>query len=408
MRTLFAHAQIMQPGAPSFFIPSLLRPSCFPRLLAAILGMVPLSWTLAATVNIPSGSTLTFNVPAGPDRVEPTTTFTGGGTLLKTGAGQLRWGRNQAATFALGTGSLINIQGGTIKGGDFGDENWTNNFSGLNVAAGAKFDGVEARVRVDALTGAGRVSSGYTPSYGASITFGVGGGSGNFSGTLANYVDPGNKTYVGHFIKAGAGTQTLSGIIANSYTGTMTVNGGTLALAKSAGNAVSGSSVTLNTGGTLLLQRSNQIADAAAMTLLGGTFSTGAGANEVLGTLTLSSNSTISLGASVHNLTFGASNLAAWSPTATLMISGWSGTGGLPGTQGRIFFGNNAASLTSSQLAKVTFQNYSPGAQLLASGELVPMAVPETETLLAALCLASLVAWRERRHLAGWIRFAQG
>lgn len=219
------------------------------------------------------------------------------------------------------------------------------------MAAGAKFDGVEAKVRVDALTGAGRVSSGYSPSYGASITFGVGGGSGNFSGTLANYVDPGNNTYVGHFIKAGAGTETLSGIIGNSYTGTMSVNGGTL---------------------------------------------------------TLSSDSTISLGASVHNLTFGASNLAAWSPTATLTISGWSGTAGLSGSQGRIFFGNNATSLTSGQLAKITFQNFSSGAQLLASGELVPTSVPETEALFAALCLAGLAAWRERRHLAGWVRPAQG
>lgn len=408
MRRTYTPASFMQPGALRVFLSAGLRRSRYRRFLAAFLGIFPVSWTFGATVDIPSGSTVTFHVPAGPDRVEPTTTFTGGGTLLKTGAGQLRWGQNQAATFAMGAGSLIDIQGGTIKGGDFADENWTNNFSGLNVAAGAKFDGVEAKVRVDALTGAGRVSSGYSPSYGASITFGVGGGSGNFSGTLANYVDPGNNTYVGHFIKAGAGTQTLSGIIGNSYTGTMSVNGGTLALAKSAGNAVSGSSVTLNTGGTLLLQGSNQIADAAAMTLLGGTFSTGSGANEVLGTLTLSSDSTISLGASVHNLTFGASNLAAWSPTATLTISGWSGTAGLSGSQGRIFFGNNATALTSGQLAKITFQNFSSGAQLLASGELVPTSVPETEALFAALCLAGLAAWRERRHLAGWVRSAQG
>ncbi len=398
----------MQPGALSFLISSHLRQAYFPRLLAAFLGILPVSGTFAATVNIPTGSTLTFNVPAGPDRVEPTTTFTGGGTLLKTGAGQLRWGQNQAATFALGAGSLIDIQGGTIKGGDFADENWTNNFSDLNVAAGARFDGVEAQVRVDALTGAGRVSSGYQPSYGASITFGVDGGSGNFSGTLANYVDPGNVSYAGNFIKAGAGTQTLSGIIGNSYTGTTTVNGGTLALAKSAGNAVSGSSLTLNTGGTLLLQGSNQIADAAAMTLSGGTFSTGTGANETLGTLTLSSDSAISLGASVHNLTFGASNLAVWSPTATLTINGWSGTAGLAGSQGRIFFGSNASTLTNAQLAKITFQNFSPGAQLLSSGELVPTAVPETEAIVAALCLAGLVAWRERRRLSGWMRPAQG
>jgi len=407
MQTFPSRACITQPGALLFFIPRAAHRIALAGFLASTWGLILVPQSTAATVNILSGTTLEFNVPAGPDRVEPTTTFTGGGTLLKTGAGQLRWGQNQAATFALGTGSLIDIQGGTIKGGDFGDENWINNFSDLNVAAGSKFDGVEAKVRVDVLTGSGRVSSGYQPSYGASLTFGVDGGSGDFSGTLANYVDPANVSYAGNFFKAGTGTQTLSGIVGNSYTGTMTVNGGTLALAKSAGNAVSGSSVTLNTGGTLLLQSPNQIADAAAMTLSGGTFSTGTGANETLGTLTLSSNSAISLGASIHNLTFGASNLAAWSPAATLTINGWSGTAGLTGSQGRIFFGSNASSLTDAQLAKITFQNFSPGAQLLGTGELVPTAVPETEVYVAGLLIAGLVVWRERRRLASLVPVVQ-
>lgn len=373
-------------------------------LLWACCAIFPASLATAATVNIPTGSVYEMNAPAGPDRVEPTTTFTGGGTLLKTGAGQLRWGSKQAATFALGSGSLIDIQAGTVKGGDYGDENWTNNLSDLNVAAGAGFDGVEAKVRIDALTGSGRVSSGYQPNYAASLTFGVDNGSGNFSGRLANYVDPGNVSYAGNFVKAGTGTQTLSGIIANSYTGTTTVNGGTLALQKSVGNAISGTSVTLNAGGTLLLARPDQIANTASMVLNGGTFSTGSGQSETLGMVTLTSNSAISLGASLHNLAFGASNLAAWSPAATLTIYGWSGTAGLSGSQGRIYFANNSSALLAAQLAQITFQNYTPGAQLLATGELVPTAVPEARTVFTAVFLVAMIGWRERRRLAGWGR----
>ena len=144
-------------------------------------------------------------------------TFTGTGTLRKTGAGELVWG-GPAATFALGAGSLIDVQGGTLTGGSFGNEDWTNNLSGLNVSAGASFDGVEANVRVDALTGSGTITSGYPGAGYANFTFGVNNGSGTFSGVLAD------RYSAGSFVKTGSGTQTLSG--ANTFAGTLTVNGG--------------------------------------------------------------------------------------------------------------------------------------------------------------------------------------
>jgi hypothetical protein len=55
---------------------------------------------------------------------------------------------------------LINVQEGSFGCG-FANENWTGNLSGLNVATGVSFTGVEANVRVDVLTGAGTISSGY-------------------------------------------------------------------------------------------------------------------------------------------------------------------------------------------------------------------------------------------------------
>ena len=90
-----------------------------------------------------------------------TTTFSGTGTLRKTGAGTSVWGAG-VATFALGSGSLIDVQEGTFIGGSFGNEIWTSNLSDLNVAGGATFSTVEANVRVNKITGTGIIATGYT------------------------------------------------------------------------------------------------------------------------------------------------------------------------------------------------------------------------------------------------------
>ena len=185
--------------------------------------------TLQNTTNSPkftiaSGAVLDLN---GAISNGANTAFTGSGTLRKTGSGTVIWGAS-SATFALQAGSLIDVQSGTFVGGSSANEVWTDNRSSLNVASGATFLGVEANVIVDALTGSGTVSSGYSGAGYANFTFGVNGGSGTFAGVLADGAAPGN------FVKAGTGTETLSGN--NTYTGTTTVSGGTLVLS---GNAIS-------------------------------------------------------------------------------------------------------------------------------------------------------------------------
>jgi len=91
------------------------------------------------------------------------------------------------------------------------------------VASGATFNGVEANVRVDALTGAGTITSGYGGVGYQNFTFGINNGSGTFSGSLTD-----SDSAAANFVKAGSGTQTLTGTL--NYDGTTTVNGGTLVL----------------------------------------------------------------------------------------------------------------------------------------------------------------------------------
>ncbi len=183
--------------------------------------------TASPTFSIASGAVLELN---GAISNPANTVFSGGGTLRKTGAGQVVWGAS-AATFQLAAGSLIDVQSGTFVGGSSANEVWTNNLSGLNVAAGATFNGVEANVIVDALTGGGTISSGFLGAGYVQFTYGVNGGSGTFGGVLADGAASGS------FVKSGSGAQTLTGI--NTYTGATSVNGGTLQI----GNGGSGASI---------------------------------------------------------------------------------------------------------------------------------------------------------------------
>jgi len=169
----------------------------------------------AAAHAISNGAALELNVASG-TRDYTTTSFSGSGTLRKTGAGTAQWGTG-AAAFALGSGGLIDVQGGQLTGGSNGNEVWTNNLADLNVASGAVFNGVEANVRVDALTGTGTIRSGYPGAGYANFTFGVDNGSGSFGGLLTD------SSAAGNFVKTGTGTQTLTS--ANTYTGSTTLFG---------------------------------------------------------------------------------------------------------------------------------------------------------------------------------------
>jgi autotransporter-associated beta strand protein len=218
--------------------------------------------------NIAAGATLELNAATAANH--GSTFITGPGTLRKTGPADLTW-PGSSATFALADGGLIDVQEGTFIGGSNANEVWTNNEADLHVAAGAVFNGVEATVTVDAISGAGTILSGY-PGFGsAGIVCGVAGGSGDFSGSIGNGPVPGA---VGRLTKRGNGTQTLSG--ANTYSGNTTVEEGTLVLSSTGSlrftPGASGVSNRITGTGSVTLDGSLEILLNGASTIAGSTW----------------------------------------------------------------------------------------------------------------------------------------
>jgi autotransporter-associated beta strand protein len=155
----------------------------------------------------------------------------------------------------------------------------------------------------------------------------------------------------GSLTKSGAGTLILTGN--SNYTGQTTITSGELRLNPTV-NATPASQFVLN-GGTLA--------------------TTGIATNRTItssSTLQLNASSNINLGNVSHTVSFNASNTIAWNGAAELTISGWTGTAGASGTNGRIFIGNNAGGLTAAQLGQISFNGFAGKGMLLPSGELVP------------------------------------
>ncbi len=118
----------------------------------------------------------------------------------------------------------------------------------MNIATGAVFDAVEAgftgTMQIDALTGGGTFEGGYFGNSNglSTVTIGVAGGSGIFSGILQD--DAGAHLAV---VKVGAGAETFSGT--STYTGGTSVKAGNLVIA--AGTALPNSTVSLSSTGEM-------------------------------------------------------------------------------------------------------------------------------------------------------------
>ena len=227
-----------------------------------------------------NGGTLEFSSTNGNLQLS-SGTLSGSGTLVKSGTASMLLGASgQVQSISL-TGGLIDVQAGTLRN-EFSNGNWTNNKASLNVASGAivdLWDNVSG-ITVDALTGSGTVQH---TSYGGSaenLTVGVNNGTGTFTGNITN-----TTGYVLNLVKSGTGTQILSG--SNGYTGTTTVNGGTLQIGNGATGSISTTgAVTVNAGGTLALNLANSGTLGNQINISGGVVNMiGSGTNTLSGYL---------------------------------------------------------------------------------------------------------------------------
>jgi autotransporter-associated beta strand protein len=235
-------------------------------------------------VAVNSGAVLEYNDSA--NLTQQTFTYTGSGTLRKTGAGKLIFGGQGNVNVSFSTGALIDVQQGTLVGTSSYQGVWANNRASVNIAGGAAFDAVEGglagTLQFDALTGAGAFTGGYFGAFDATTTatIGVTDGGGTFSGSIGD--DAGALLAI---IKTGSGTETFSGN--DSYSGGTTISGGTLVI---------GASNSLPSGSNVINNASLVIDANSTAGNISGSGTTTIGAGELLQAGSYSGSLTLQLG----------------------------------------------------------------------------------------------------------------
>ncbi len=245
-----------------------------------------------------------------------TGTIGGSGGITKTGTG----------TFTLGGlnsySGATNVNTGTLALGSAGAGPAA---SRVTIASGATFNVAGFTAGIGSLAGAGSVTLGA-----GTLTAGADNTSSTFSGTVSG---------TGSFTKAGTSTLTMTG--ANTFSGTLSVNSGSVVLSGTTGAAASVSAVSILTGASLVLdnsagENSNRITNTAAINIQGGELkliSDSNGTNETVGQLSsLLGNSNITV---VHNGTATQSSALTFSSIGTVVTGtsvNFSGTGGTLGS----------------------------------------------------------------------------
>jgi autotransporter-associated beta strand protein len=307
---------------------------------------------------------------------------------------------------ALNKTAGVDALSGTITVGDGGtsveqirllNNNQIANGSSVTVGNTGVLDINGFSETINGLTG---FATGAGPGGGAASIVAIGSGSLTVGSANASATYNGTISGTGTFTKTGTGTETLGGAQANTFSGTLVVQNGTLTLNKTAGtNAIAGGTIQV-TGGTLLLGAANQIANSTAMTLGGGEFDTG-GFSETLGNLTLSASSTIDFGSGASVLTY-AGATAGWA--GTLAITNWSGNPSGGGIDRLVF---SSTTNVTGQLGNIVFVNpagFAPGTYgaRLIGNEVVP--VPEPAAVGAAAALLMMAAFQIFRRIASGSR----
>ena len=222
--------------------------------------------TWKSSVAIASGATFNWNVTSNQQVADSAGNYTisGAGLLTLSGGFKLDFGNNTPVIqFNLSAGGQMDVQGtNTIVEFGYTHNSMGGNLGSLNVGAGASYRNSDASAVVDALTGSGVVGNAYNGSFALTVgvsntvnnaAYGVSGNTATFSGVIKDVEGyNGQGSGPSSLIKAGTGTQILSG--ANTYTGLTTVSLGTLVAtnATSLGTIAAGTTVT--SGATLDVQ----------------------------------------------------------------------------------------------------------------------------------------------------------
>lgn len=247
----------------------------------------------------------------------------------------------------------------------------------------------------------GGAISGGTTTQGVTLTLT---GSNTGPNTISGNISDGTAAAGVSLSKTSTGTWKLTGN--NTYTGTTTISGGTLIAAGSSTNQALGgtSSVTINSGGTLMLGASNQIKNTAGVTLNGGTlnlngFSEGSAGSNGVGALTLQATSTIDFGASSGSVSsviqFGGITQSV--DGSILQIVNWTAAGA---NADHLYFSGSSSTFTGQfTQAEVSFNGIS-GYQVTDFGTYFEVSgVPEPSTWAAAALSLAFVGYTQRRRV---------
>ncbi len=295
--------------------------------------------------------------------------ITGAGGLTKSGTGTvvLSASNNYSGTTTVSAGvlSLANtnaLSGSTLDYSSAGRISFSN-------LTGANLGGLQGSTNL-ALTNAS----------GGVVALNVGGN--NSSTTYSGALSGG-----GGLTKSGTGTLTLSG--ANTYTGSAIVSAGTLNVANTTGSALgSVTNVSVSSGATLLVSQSNQVNNAATVSLSGGTIRIGTGVTETFGNLNVSSASFLDFGATFGNAN--TINFGTYTPSALLTINNFDYGSTLT------FKSNLSGSITNSSF--FTFNNGGIASSNWDGTTFTITAIPEPSTVLAVAGLVGLMLWPSRRR----------
>ncbi|HXC02699.1 MAG TPA: autotransporter-associated beta strand repeat-containing protein [Opitutaceae bacterium] len=284
---------------------------------------------------IVSGTGAIVKNDSGNDTLSGANTYSGGTTL---NAGTLTADHNTVAgvSGALGTGGL------TINGGTLSSDSNNTVGNAITLQGNAKFNNVTTSGTLTqtggslALTMDGATQSGTVNlsnnNTAQTLTVNVDSGS---SSTISGVIQNGG-TSAGNLTKNGTGTLTLSGT--DTYSGTTTINAGTLALGAS-----------------------NVLATTSNLNIAGGTFNLNKNSDKV-NNLTFSNGGTIDFGAGSTSNSFVFNNLTP-APSGVLTINNYNGSdsSSFPGAGSGDFLGTLTPTIAAATLNQIYFSGYGTG-----------------------------------------------